>query len=175
MVPPNWHHPRDDRGNLRPMYDRNFDDVFAEWLVDFDRIRRGELTNVERNCYAEPGMNPLAEWLRDEGMPPTSDQHRPWRTEDATWVQVWETVSEGTPVTPPFATKAELVDYLVAGGDDWDRKRGRGGYTRAQAEAFVGAGWVPSMVVTRGPSGAQMFNGIESAEVFSGPDPDRKP
>lgn len=87
--------------------------------------------------------------------------YRPWTDAEATWVQVWETVSEGTPVTPPFATKAELVDYLVAGGDDWDRKRGRGGYSREQAVAFVESGWVPSMVVT----GGQMLREIESATL----------
>lgn len=156
MVPPNWQHPKNDRGHLQAMFDRNFTDVFADWLADFDRIRRGELTDLERECYAEPGKNPLAEWLRDEGTPPDPAYYRPWRKEDATWFQVWETVSEGTPVTPPFATKGELVDHLVAGGDDWDRKRGHGGYTRAQAEAFVNAGWAPSMVMVGGQTATEI-------------------
>lgn len=168
MVPPNWQHPKNDRGHLQTMYHGNFADKFAAWLADFDRIRAGDLTSIERECYAEPGMNPLAEWLRDEGTPLDPKGYEPWRKEGATWVQVWETVSEGTPVTPPFATKAELVDYLVAGGDDWDRKSGRGGYSRAQAEAFVEQGWVPSMVLMNSGSGQQLFMGIESAGVVGG-------
>jgi len=169
MVPPNWQHPKDDHGNLRPMFGRNFDDVFADWLADFDRIRRGELTDIERECYGKLGMNPLAEWLRDEGAPRAPGNYRPWRDDEAMWVQVWETVSEGTPVTPPFATKGELVDYLVTGGDDWDRKRGRGkrgrgGYTRAQAEAFVDAGWAPSFVMASG----SMASGIEVSAMLAG-------
>jgi hypothetical protein len=64
-----------------------------------------------------------------------------------TWFQVYETVSEGTPVTPPFATKEELVDYLVANGDFWDQHRGDGGWSRENAEAFVGAGFAMSLVV----------------------------
>jgi hypothetical protein len=162
MVPRNWKHPLDDRGHLQAMYRGNFADKFREWLAEFDRIRSGDLTDIERECYAEPGMNPLAEWLRDEGMPIDPKQYQTWRDEDATWVQVWETVSEGTPVSPPFATKEELIDYLVQGGDDWDRKRGRGGYTRAQATAFVNSGWVPSMIIQGGVSSV----GIECAEAM---------
>ena len=79
--------------------------------------------------------------------PPTGD-----------WWQVWETVSEGSPVTPAFATAAELVDYLVANGDAWDQKRlldpsswlGRAGWDRAAAAKFVGNGWAPTMISTAG-------------------------
>jgi hypothetical protein len=147
MVPPNWQHPKDERGQLRPMYRGNFADKFTQWLADFDRVRAGDLDEIERECYAKPGMNPLAEWLRDEGMPLRPNGYEPWRKEDATWIQVWETVSEGTPVTPAFPTASELVNYLVAHGDFWDQRRGNGGYTRAQAEAFVKSGWAPSMMV----------------------------
>lgn len=163
MVPPEWTHPKNDRGRMQPMYDRQFENVFAHWLSDFDRIRDDDLTDIERECYTGDGKMALAEWLRDEGIPPDPSYYRPWKLEDATWVQVWETVSEGTPVTPPFATKNELIDYLVAGGDDWDREIRRGGYSREQATAFVNAGWAPSMVSVDG----QIFNAIESASVMS--------
>lgn len=164
MVPPNWQHSKNDRGHLQPMHDRSFADEFTQWLADFDRVRAGSLTDLERECYAEPGMNPLAEWLRDEGTPPNPAYYRPWRDDEATWFQVWETVSEGTPVTPPFASRSELVDYLVAGGDDWDRKRGTGGYSREQAEAFVNAGWAPSMVISSG----KMATGIAIPAMLEG-------
>lgn len=93
---------------------------------------------------------PLAEWLSDEGRPPDPDYYRPWKDEDATWFQVWETVSEGTPVTPPFATKEELVDYLATKGDFWDQRRGDGPWVRTNAEAFVGSGWAPTLMVKDG-------------------------
>lgn len=73
------------------MYDENFESAFAEWLADFDRIRSGGITDFERECY--PSSNPLAEWLCDEGMPRDPAYYRPWRDEEATWFQVWETVS----------------------------------------------------------------------------------
>jgi len=71
--------------------------------------------------------------------------------------QVWETVSEGSPITPVFATAEELVDYLVDVGTAWGQK-----YSREAAQAFVKSGWVPSMAVVDG----KMYNNIEAAVVM---------
>lgn len=66
------------------------------------------------------------------------------------WWQVWETVSEGSPVTPAFATREQLVDYLVENGDHWDQKRGDGGWGRDNAELFVESEWAPSLITAGG-------------------------
>jgi hypothetical protein len=163
-VPPNWQHPKDDRGQYLPMHDEHFADRFAKWLADFDRIRRGELEDWERECYASD--NPLAEWLLDEGSPLDPSVYRPYRDEDdRSWWQVYETVSEGTPVTPAFATKAELVDYLVDHGDRWGEGRK---YPRARAEAFVEQGFASSMTMTVGSDGKPVFRrGIDSVDSKS--------
>jgi hypothetical protein len=72
--------------------------------------------------------------------------------EDATWFQMYETVTEGTPCTPPFATKSELVDYLVSYGEmhgtEYERR-----YSRESAQAFVEDEWAPSMILSLSPSG----------------------
>ncbi len=49
---------------------------------------------------------------------------------------MWETVSEGSPVTPVFATAEELVCHLVIND----------GYSEQGARAFVKSGWAPSMI-----------------------------
>ena len=65
--------------------------------------------------------------------------------------QVWETVSDGSPVTPVFTTADALIEYLVANGDAWDQHRGDGGWSRESAENFVkNTGWAPSLVVSLG-------------------------
>lgn len=61
--------------------------------------------------------------------------------------QVWETVSEGSPVSPVFPTREALVDWLVSQG-----------YSLAGADAFTQSGWAPSMVM----SGGKMYRDIES-------------
>lgn len=150
-VPPNWDHPaimpENDpyrHGGCQPMHNREFGSEFAEWLANFDRIRLGDLTEIERECYPRG----LCDWLQDEGSPPNPEYYRPYSDDEATWFQVYETVSEGTPVTPPFATKGDLVDYLALNGDFWDQKRGDGPWRRENAEKFVGTGWAPSLIVT---------------------------
>lgn len=162
-VPPNWEHPKytadtakysNHIGSYMPMFDERFDAKFSGWLADFDRVRGGDLTDIERECYPLG----LANWLQDEGMPPDPAYYRPYTDEEATWFQVYETVSEGSPVTPPFATKAELVDYLAANGDFWDQKRGDGPWGRKAAEKFVESEWAPSFMMTQSAEGTQMFS-----------------
>jgi hypothetical protein len=108
---------------------------------------------------AEMGMEKA---LEEHGGGPRRRDYMDFKGVEPTWYQVYETVSEGTPVTPPFETREELVEYLVENGDFWDQKRRaegpRGGFqmpcapwSRKSAESFVmGSGGAPSMVVTNG-------------------------
>ena len=164
-VPPNWKHPEFKHyptGAMRkqPMFDRDFEKAMADWLSEFDRVRSGNLSDIERECYPRG----LADWLQDEGAPPDPRFYRPWDESDATWHQVWENVSEGTPVTPPFETQDELIEYLAANGDFWDQKRcwedgwetlyrgkyGVSAWGRERAERFVRATYAPSLLIVNG-------------------------
>jgi hypothetical protein len=160
MVPPNYEHPEVIRRNaqmgFQPMFDSTFEDAAEDWKAEFAKWQAGERPSY----YSEEEGEPKPEFWEYHGMPPDREYYRPWKNEEATWYQVWETVSEGTPVTPPFATKEELIDYLVANGDFWDQKRrqeqkqGRHismncePWSRKAAEAFVnGPGWAPSAIM----------------------------
>lgn len=142
-VPPNWEHPkyRDEMGRIKnqPMHDRPFSEAEAEWLAEFDRIRSGGATESERECY--PGG--VCEWAAVDYPPPNPAFYQPWSDEEATWYQLWETVSEGTPVSPPFETAQELIDYLAENGDFWDQKRCRKpGWVEAHGGTAPGvSGW----------------------------------
>ena len=57
--------------------------------------------------------------------------------------QLWETVSEGTAMTPVFASAEELAQHMTEVGDP---VHGKTSYENNLA--FVKAGWAPSMVVT---------------------------
>lgn len=153
-VPANWDHPKQEGqydGRLQPMFDETFEEAATEWKAEFAKWEAGE-----RPSYCSDESKTLEYWEWNGG-PPDRAYYRPWKDEDATWVQVWETVSEGTPVTPPFATAAELVDYLATHGDFWDQKRGDGPWDRASAERFVGTGWAPSLVVVASEAGNQII------------------
>ncbi|MBF6326529.1 hypothetical protein IU451_28935 [Nocardia cyriacigeorgica] len=91
-----------------------------------------------------PGQRAEAEaWQPTE--PPTGDG----------W-QLWETVSEGSPITPVFATRHELVMYLCSPA--YERR-----LTYDQAEGLVDAGWVPSAIGVDG----QVIRGEESESALA--------
>jgi hypothetical protein len=153
-VPANWDHPKQEGrydGRLQPMFDETFEKAAAEWKAEFAKWESGE-----RDSYCSEESKTLEYWEWNGG-PPHRAYYRPWKDEEAVWFQVWETVSEGTPVSPPFATEAELVDYLATNGDFWDQKRGDGPWERAAAASFVGSGLAPSLVVQVSSDGTTVF------------------
>lgn len=80
--------------------------------------------------------------------------------EDSLGWCLYETVSEGTPVTPVFASAPELIGHLSAVGEDWDQKP----YRRAAAEALVKEGSsFGSFVVT----GGRLLHGAKDLDVLS--------
>ncbi len=166
-VPPNWQHPRytDDNaprqhliGKFMALFDEAFDDAAREWLDNCIKWDRGE----DENCAEHKADHPFY-WMWDDN-PPDANYYRPAFTEKPTWFQMYETVSEGTPCTPPFETKAELVDWLVEKGENHDTEYEKR-FTRSQAEAFVDQGWAPSFVMTT-EHGIQ--SGVEFAATLAG-------
>lgn len=161
-VPPNWKHPTRMVPNHRlgrleedfqPLYDKDAETAWEEWYADYQAWIGGGFASVLAD---HPGAYNAAEPYRSfcdyHGSPPDVRSYRP-KWDNATWFQVYETVSEGTPVTPPFATEEELVDYLVQNGDFWDQRRGSGGWKRENAESFVRSRWAPSMMIERTAAG----------------------
>lgn len=159
-VPSNWEHPKISKSDYRtgrmvesfqPLFDRSFTAEAREWM---DKALAWD-NGTDPDCAEHKADHPFY-WVW-AGDPPDPAYYRPdWPEGTATHYQVYETVSEGTPVTPHFATKAELVDWLVENGDDWDQKRtaegrqGSVGWKREHAEAFVERAWAPSMILSNG-------------------------
>jgi hypothetical protein len=171
-VPANWQHPKSQEypDRMQSMFDENYSDARAEWLEGLRAWEAGE--DKDREAYKNDDGTYMDYW-EWSGAPPTRAYYRPWNDDEATWFQLWETVSEGTPVTPPFATQQELADYLAVNGDEWDQSccndphscalfgltPGKPGWGKEQAEKFVfGAGWAPSMVIT----GGRLMSGVEA-------------
>lgn len=81
-------------------------------------------------------------WTRSE--PPAGDGY-----------QIWETVSEGSPISPVFATPEELARHMA--GTQWGADKGSSYETWMK---FInGPGWAPSMVMDA--SGVR--TGVEAA------------
>lgn len=87
--------------------------------------------------------------------PAIKEQYDAWKgyepTEGPDW-QLWETVSEGSPISPVFPTRETFVEYLVSTGT-----------TRSASEAFANSGWTPSAVNVPDKG---FVSGIEVAEAL---------
>ena len=93
---------------------------------------------------------------KGEGQDPAvKEAYDSWKAEDPPtgegW-QLWETVSEGSPISPVFPTRDTFIAYLV-----------KEGYSQKAAENFAKDGWVPSMIVQDG----NMYKNIEASEILN--------
>ncbi len=144
MVPKGWEHPKDFRGHHRPLYDQPYEEAAAQWLANFRKWESGEDPNREK---ADTPY--FWDW---DGMPPDKKYYRPsWTLEEASCFQIYETVSEGTPISPVFETKEEMLGWLV-----------KEGYSEKAAVCFVRDGWVPSMAFVPGEG---LIRDIETARL----------
>ena len=160
-VPPHWEHPRytaDDApyrvraGEYKPLWKGDFEQEKREWL---DNLALWEANKHPAQLDGTPNLP--RDWWDWDSDPPKRSDYVPYTEADATWVQMYETVSEGTPLSPPFATTDELVDWMCSNKDFW----GNGPRTREQAERFVKGGWAPSFIVSSTAEGVQIGDGID--------------
>lgn len=64
------------------------------------------------------------------------------------WYQVWQTVSEGGPITPAFETAEECARWIsTPGNSKW---MGTGDGYEMWLKFLKGPGWAPSMMMTNG-------------------------
>lgn len=146
-VPKGWEHPRDDQGHLRPMLDQVFDAVLTNWLSKLEQFKSGdEYRERAEEYFAQSGItaeqiarNPAYYYAQYAGGPPDSDYYRPPWPSEPTCYQIYETVTEGTPVSPVFETREALIEWLVGQG-----------YSERAATVFASDGWAPSLLIVPG-------------------------
>lgn len=155
-VPANWEHPKYRIEQFRnrvlqwvytwhPLFDRDFAKELAEWKEAKAAWDRGE----RDESAVKYGCKTFEEWHGDA---PNREWYVPYDVNgDLPWWQMYETVSEGTPVTPAFATPEELIDFLVSTGEVYDSGESDGPWPRDRAEKFVRSEqWFPSMITVGG-------------------------
>lgn len=113
-VPAGWEHPKDARGHFYPLCDKDLETALKDW-AEYDDSNEEDRPNP---AYYRPS----------------------WTNEERTHYQVYEDVSEGTPVSPVFATEEEVVNWLVT----------YQGHSERAAREFVHRGYAFSMLMTNG-------------------------
>lgn len=154
-VPANWQHPtyrtmrmrRDFYGEIetwKPLLNRSFNEEAAKWDERKEAWDRGE-----RPDYFDADKHGAISFEDWEGDRPDPEYYVPYDVnDDLPWLQMYETVSEGTPVTPAFATADELIDFLCERGQQYEAGETDGPWPRDRAEAFVrNERWFPSGII----------------------------
>lgn len=145
QVPADWEHPRDSRGHYLALYDESYEDAAREWIDNAEAWLRGEQLKYgpdPGSKYDQPRtLTGFAEYF---GHGPDPESYRSVFTSEPVSYQVYETVSEGTPVSPVFATVDDMVGWLSTvpmGGVN------REPLSRKAAEQFVEHGSAPSFIM----------------------------
>ena len=148
MVPADWQHPKDERGNYVPLFDgANFEAHVIEWDLTAAKWAEGL-----RKDYSHDGQwapidakyigRTYAEWA---GKRPRQEAYMPvFAPGTATHLMMYEDCTEGTPISPAFATPEELAQWLT------DNEASAFGDQGASYEGWLRVaqgGFAPSMVL----------------------------
>jgi len=136
-VPASWQHPKDARGRFVPLHGSSIRKVTEE----FEAKKEAEGWDAAMAYF---GRRPYAE----DYMPDWSDAER-------THLMMYETCSEGTPLSPAFGTPEELARWLAdnnasafgqktASYEQWLRTIRAGG---APSAAIVGGRLIPGVAL----------------------------
>lgn len=111
---------------------------------------RCEREGVERICPTYNGHSTIE---RYEGQRAEAEAWEPTDPPEGDGWQLWETVTEGSPISPVFATADELAAWMSdpARGDRW--------VPQETAAKFIADGWAPTGIST--PAGG-FVSGVEA-------------
>lgn len=159
-VSASWQHPKDKAGAYIPLFDSDYRERAQEWDDEWAKWQEGLCKS-----YA-PGVDwePIKEAYKDErytdyaGPRPSPDDYMPnWPDAQRTHLMMYEDTSEGTPISPAFATPEELARWLADNGASSFADM------TASYEQWLrvcNGGYAPSMVM----HGGVMMSGVEGAQ-----------
>ena len=147
-VPANWQHPKKREYNYlkmcyeeiyQPKHNRPFGPAMREWYAAWEAWERGDRPE---------GSDGIVNYWDWDGGPPDPAYYLPdWTEEQRTHLMMYEDTSEGTPISPAFATPEELAQWLV------DNKTSAFADSTASYDGWLRValgGYAPSMVITDG-------------------------
>lgn len=102
-VTADWEHPKKDNGEYQPMFNRFYGDELKEWLTGHQLWQDGTHPDLIKAPVLKQEYPFYAMY---HGDPPDVRyfQTRKYKDEELTHIQLYETTSEGTPLSPVFKT-----------------------------------------------------------------------
>jgi hypothetical protein len=112
-VPSNWEHPRKVDGSYQPLHDKPYAHAMREWEFAHDNFARG-LDHNGDPLPASASNHSFEDWYGDA---PNAIHYRAdWPLESITHFQMYEDTTEGTPISPVFATPEECARWCADNG-----------------------------------------------------------
>ena len=145
-VPVNWNHPKDKKGKFIPLKDdyigalKYYRDDVDSFIKQMTKIIKKGSTKLYDNIFND--SEELYDYLTEDSLePPDIKEFMP----SGSWYQLYENVSEGTPLSPTFEKPEELVDWLTNNKDYWGTQ-----WTKEGAEHIVNSGFAMSGILSNG-------------------------
>ncbi|MFP5041640.1 hypothetical protein [Parasediminibacterium sp. JCM 36343] len=119
-VPSNWEHPKNDKGSHIPLldgsyaeYSKGFDERKEMWnkgfQEDWDIVGTKQIPRYVPKASENEGIA-FEEWDGEKRLP---EAYRPdWPLGEQTHFQMYEDVTEGTPISPVFEKVEDLASWL---------------------------------------------------------------
>jgi hypothetical protein len=149
-VPEKWKHPKNENGRYQPMFEGDYKKEFNEWLEEKNQWDNGFQRDWSNGDY-KPKEEKYTDMSFEEwhGTAPDSRYYMPqWTEEEKTHLMMYETTSEGTPISPAFKTPEELAHWL------YENKASTFGSMTTTYEQWLkmikGSGWAISAIVENG-------------------------
>lgn len=117
-VPENWDHPKNYNGKYKSLLDDYVGDLkyfkenvdsFIEHMIEV--IKKGNVKIYSTEYFSSKEVYDYYEEIKA----PDINNYMP----NGEWYQLFQNVSEGYPLSPPFETKQELIEWLTNNKDYW--------------------------------------------------------
>jgi hypothetical protein len=164
-VPADWQHPKEWTGGLRGPEERykplfpgeDYQSRVDEWDEECAKWKAGW-----RPDYCTDPESRAMTYEQYDGQRPHRDDYMPnWPEVERTHLMMYENTSEGTPISPAFATPEELARWLA------DNNASAFGRDTASYEGWLRVargGYACSAVITNG----QMLSGVDGLTATEG-------
>lgn len=162
MVPKNWKHPKKNKSFV-PLYkSADVAALQAKWDAEAAQWEAGFRMSFGSNEYQPRAADETGTFASWDGERPDPADYMPnWPASERTHLMMYEDTTEGTPISPAFATPEELARWLT---DTGASSFGSMTATYEQWLATCRDGWAVSMVIT----GSGITSGVEYAARKTG-------
>jgi hypothetical protein len=175
MVPPNWQHPIEWRKKwqnkavmqFKPLMSGPYSERVAEWTEGAAQWESGLKRDYATNGWKPKDQDDTGTYAEYDGERPVEADYMPaFAPGTATHLMMYESTSEGTPISPALATPEELARWL---SDNGASTFGDSTGTYEQWLRTCRGGWAPSAVFDQHGlrSGVEALADLESPSTES--------